>query len=103
MMGIEIDNKVLSLADIPGAEADWPAISRFALTFDGYCAWGSFEKCAEIANAQRHYSLTDLRTCLFFEQRRYHHFGEAPDEKAMAYLREVLDKIRSRVAAGDLA
>lgn len=95
----EIVNKDLTLSDIPSSDASW---GEFALTFDGYNVWGSFDKCAEIANARRHESLTDLRTCLFFEQRRWRHFGEDPDEEAMMYLRGVIEKIRSRVTAGDV-
>ena len=98
----EIVNKNLTLSDIPSLDAGWDEFSEFALTFDGYNVWGSFDKCAEIANDRRHESLTDLRTCLFFEQRRWRHFGEHPDEEEMMYLRGVIEKIRSRVSKGDL-
>ncbi len=47
----EIANRKLTLADIPGATADWGAIGEFALTFNGYKAWQPSEKCADIANA----------------------------------------------------
>jgi hypothetical protein len=93
----EISNEQLRESDIPGPGADWQAISEFALAFDGYQIWGSFEKCAEIANARRAESLTDLRTCLFFEQRRWRHFGEQPDEEAMAYIRGILEQVRGIV------
>jgi hypothetical protein len=98
----EITNSELTLADIPGPKADWGTIGKFALTFDGYKAWEPSEKCAEIANARRHDSLKDLRTCLFYEQRRWRHFGDDPDEQAMAYIRDVVEKIRNRVAAGQV-
>lgn len=98
----EIVNKDLTLSDIPSPDAGCGEFDEFALTFDGYSVWGSFGKCAEIANARRHESLTDLRTCLFFEQRRWRHFGEDPDEEAMMYLRGVIEKIRSRVIEGDV-
>ena len=49
----EIANSELTLADIPGPQADWGTIGKFALTFDGYAAWEPSEKCAEIANARR--------------------------------------------------
>jgi hypothetical protein len=62
----DIANKDLTLADIPSVDAGWDELGEFALTFDGYRVWGSFEKCAEIANSRRQESLTDLRTCLFF-------------------------------------
>jgi hypothetical protein len=98
----EIANSELTLAHIPDPMADWDAIGKFALTFNGYDAWEPSEKCAEIANARRHDSLKDLRTCLFYEQRRWRHFGEKPDDEAMEYIRDLVEKIRSRVAAGDV-
>jgi len=99
----EIGNKNLTMADIPSPDASWREIAEFALTFDGYEFWGSFEKCAEIANAKGQHSLTDLRTCLFFEQRRWRHFGEDPDREAMMYIRALVEKIRSWVSAGGAA
>jgi hypothetical protein len=95
----EIANDDLKLADIPATDADWDAIAAFALTYNGYKACGSFEACAEIANAQRHGSLAELRTCLFFENRRWHHFGRDPDDEAMAYIRSVIEQMRALVAA----
>jgi hypothetical protein len=99
----EIVNEDLTLSNIPIPDASWDEIEEFALTFDGYNVWGSFDKCAEIANARRHESLTDLRTCLFFEQRRWRHFGENPDEKTMDYIRGLVEEIRSMVSTGDMA
>jgi hypothetical protein len=89
--------KKLKIEDIPPPEADWMEISKFALTFNGYAAHGSFQECAKIANARRHESLNDLRTCLFFEQRRWRHFGEAPRNEEMKYIRELIQKIRKYV------
>ena len=74
----EITNQDLRLEDIPLEDADWSAIGRFVLTFNGYEYWGSFEKCGEVASAHSHDALAGLRTCLFFEQRRWRHFGYAP-------------------------
>jgi len=99
----EIINKDLTLSNIPNPDASWDEIGEFALTFAGYNVWGSFDRCAEIANARSHESLTDLRTCLFFEQRRWRHIGVNPDQKTMIYIREVVEKIRSIVATCDLA
>jgi hypothetical protein len=98
----EIANSVLTLTDIPDPGAEWQAFEEFALSFDGYKVWGSFEKCADVANARRQETLTDLRTCLFFEQRRWRHFGEVPDGEAMTYLRQLVEMIRHRVSAGDV-
>ena len=97
----KISNKDLTLLDIPPVESDWPTIEQFALTFNGYEVHGSFKKCAEIANSHRHDSLTNLRTCLFFEQRRWRHLGREPDEESMKYIRSVLEKIYQKVKLGE--
>lgn len=98
-----IPSRELLAEKLPPADADWCAIERFALTFDGYKRWGSAEICGEIANAHRNSTMTELRTCLFYEQRRWRHFSEEPDEAAMRYIREVLEQIRVRTKlANDL-
>ena len=99
----QIPNERLEASKLPSADADWDAIQRFALTFDGYKASGGAEQCAEIANARRQSTMTELRTCLFYEQRRWRHFGEEPDPEAMQYIRSLLEQIRARVRlANDL-
>jgi hypothetical protein len=107
----EIANADLTEHDIPSPAAEWRQIGKFALTFNGYDSWGSFDKCAEIGNhwAKAHAerqalpdSLTDLRTCLFFEQRRWRHYGWEPDEQAMRYIRDLVEAIRGKVFAGEV-
>ncbi len=61
-------NLDLTLEDIPLPSMPWREMSSFALSFDGYEHWGSVDKCADIANARPPVTLTELRTCLFFEQ-----------------------------------
>lgn len=90
----------LNVESIPQPHADWAQIFAFAQSFNAYDHWGSFERCAEIANAKRGTTLEELRTCLFFEARRWRHFGEEPDDGAMAYIRGIVQSIRDRVAAG---
>jgi hypothetical protein len=99
--GRAIANTDLALSDIPTTDADWMQIVKFALTFDGYEHCGSTSKCAAIANSRQNRTLSDLRTCLFFEQRRSHHSGEIPDDESMAYIRTVIQKIRDKVVAGE--
>lgn len=94
-----VPNAQLEVARIPRDDADWPSVARFAATFDGVRAAGSFEECATIANARRANTLTELRICLYFEYRRWRHFGEDPDEASMLYIRSLVDGIRTRVAA----
>lgn len=54
-------------------------------------------RCAAVANQRRQRTLNELRTCLFFEQRRWHHFGTDPNPKAMRYIRGVIKEIRLRL------
>jgi len=107
----QIANVDLKSQDIPEPNAKWYRICEFALTFDGYDRWGSFNRCAEIGNqsaqayAERQVlpdSLTDLRTCLFFEQRRWHHFGGAPEGEAIVYIRALLEAIRHKIRAKEV-
>jgi hypothetical protein len=91
-------NAQLTLNDLPAANATWSEIAKFALRFNGYEVQGSLERCAEIANSRKHDSVADLRTCLFFEQRRWRHFGEAPDAETMQYIRDVIEKLRAKLS-----
>lgn len=88
---------------VPSEDAGIWEIFEFALTFDGY-GRGGFNGAAEIANtAQGKWrrdrvlptDLDDLRTCLFFEQRRWRHFGSPPDAAADTYIRELVGAIRT--------
>ena len=97
-----IPNDALRLEDLPPPNADWPAIWRLADSFNGYKHWGSFQKCSEIANQQSDSTLTEVRTCLFFECRRWHHYGDQPDEEDSPHLRGLVEKIRAMVVEGRL-
>ena len=108
----EIANADLSECDVPSPNSGWHEIGRFALSFNGYEWWGSFEKCAEIgerglkafrATGALPDSLTELRTCLFFEQRRWRHFGFDPDEEARPYISALLEGTRAKVRSGETA
>ena len=93
----EIPSETLKSTDVPEAGAAWSEIQEFALTFNGYSFWNGFDRCAAIANAKQPQNLTELRTCLFFEQRRWRHFGETPDAESMAYIRTLVNGIREEV------
>ena len=107
----KIPNSQLLEKDIPSSQASWKKIFPFALTFDGYEQWGTFEKCQEVAklgidlfrrNQKLSQSLTDLRTCLFYEARRWRHLDKNPNKKGMEYIHALLAAIRVRVIAGEI-
>lgn len=97
MRSREIPNRALTREDLPAPDAPADAVLEFALTFNGYEHHGSFERCAETANAHKHETLTDLRTCLFFEQRRSHHFGWLT-EAHLAEMWALIEMIREQLA-----
>lgn len=93
-----IPNDRLRPEDVPPPGADWDRASAFALTFNGYEEWGSRERCMEVAADPDPRSLTDLRTALFIEDRRWKHYGDAPDAGGMARVHALVERIRALVA-----
>lgn len=96
-------NPALRPAMVPGHDATWEDIEAFALSYDGYAYWTDV---AELANRtlQRWTrdrllpgTLDELRGCLFYEQRRWHHFGQGPQGRAADYLGALLDAIAALV------
>lgn len=101
-----IPNSLLIEKDIPSRRAAWKNILPFAHTFNGYEHCGSVKKCREVArqgivlyksNQDLAQSLTDLRTCLFFEARRWKHFEKTPTKTGMVYIHALVEAIRVRV------
>ncbi len=92
-----VTNKALTLQSIPLSESIWNEINDFALTFRGY----DVPNCAELANSRIAKTLTELRANLFFEQRRYHHFGYGPSDEELEYIRSLVKRIRAKVIKKD--
>jgi hypothetical protein len=98
-------NGSLRPSDVPGPNAGWGEIGWFALRFNGYETIGR-DAVGKLANESveyhqahggidPHFDLIQLRGCLFFEQRRYRHFGHDPDETAVPYIRSLVEAIRA--------
>jgi hypothetical protein len=96
----EVNKFELSLRDVPSFKEAWEQIEPFALTFDGVQHWGSAEKSAEVAMAKRMETLAELRTCLFYEARRW--AGKSPDNLSMRYIRALMYAIREKVNASNV-
>jgi hypothetical protein len=82
-------------------------IVEFAHTFDGYTHFG-MERCAEICNAALstfYHSqvlpddIDTLRTCLFFEARRWTLYQKEPDNKGLIYIHALIDRLEKKVLA----
>jgi hypothetical protein len=97
-----LTNEALDLASIPPSDAGWKEIEKFALTLNGYEAIG--QRLGHLADLHAQAGtlpteLTELRGCLFFEQRRWRQFDAPPDGKPMEHILRLLEAIRSAVAA----
>ena len=107
----KIPNSQLLDEDLPTRRAAWKNIVPFAQSFNGYEHWGSVQKCREVArqgialhksNQDLNQSLTELRTCLFFEARRWKHLEKTPNKSGLLYVRALVEAIRVRVQAKEL-
>lgn len=101
MVSPTISNDVLKRAQVPPAGAPWEAIEAFALTFDGYAAFGN--TLGPLAEQHRKAGtvptdLDELRACLFLEQRSWRHVGSVPDRAGLAHVERLLEGIRRALA-----
>ena len=92
------------LKEIPQANASWATISNYALLFNGY---EHKEHLGDFANKIANdfsvnktlpdeLSINDLKSCLFYEQRRFRHFGSDPEEEAFEYIQTLVNEIREK-------
>ena len=67
---------------------------------------GHYKKCRDVAkqgitlhkeNKDMTQSLTELRTCLFFEARRWRHLEKKPTKAGLEYVHQLVEAIRLRV------
>ncbi len=87
----------MTLEDLPPKD-DFEAIFEFAMNFDGYKHYGSFEACAQAAKSRRRDSLDAIRNELFFEARATRHTDS--DSLTPTY-RELFPLFRQFLAASE--
>lgn len=99
----QISDKELTLADLPATDAEERAYHEFAMSTNGYVRMGNNQRCAAFANAAIGAwrqsgvlpdTIKELRVCLFFEQRRWHHFGDGFNDETAAYVHAIVAKLR---------
>jgi hypothetical protein len=96
----------LSLSNVPEENADWVTISRFALTFDGYAGypanWKLYAQTKDAFKAGRakfdSMSLTELRTCLFHEQRLQRWSIHPTYEPQLVFMQALICAIRANLS-----
>lgn len=89
---------------VPGPDASLADVMLFATTtYFGYDRHGGVNALGDIANSSLASwresgglpaSESLIRGVLFFEARRWHHFGRLPDEEAEQYIRALVEKLR---------
>ena len=99
-----IPNKDLVLEKIPNPEdksSDYQETwEKFALTMNGYEVCGDSDSCSDLANQvikePKNASLTELRSALFFLQRRHHwnEYSDPADKNIVHLLKFIRDKVR---------
>jgi hypothetical protein len=96
---------------VPAADASLDTIFEFAMTYFGYDRHGGVDDLAFWANFtadhwQRERQLParagEARAALFYEARRWHHFGDTPDAESEAYIRALLTQI-AELSGGTVA
>jgi hypothetical protein len=92
-----ISNDALTLEMIPPGDALWHDIALFSLTFSGYQKAGSFNRCTEVAHSRSCSTLSEIRACLYFEQRRWTCLRAHPDSETMEFVYGLLDKMREKI------
>ena len=80
----------MKLSELP-SDGDGAAIFKFAMSFNGYEHFGSFEASAEAAKSGDRSSLILLRNELFFAARASRH---REDDRYIAVYRELLPELR---------
>lgn len=94
-----------TLKEIPLPNASWERISIYALIHNGYT---HNTDLANFANSVSVYfsdkkeipeplEICDLKDCLFYEQRRFRHFGYAPTGEDFEYIKALISGIRKRI------
>ncbi|HPJ94561.1 MAG TPA: hypothetical protein PLU81_09275 [Deltaproteobacteria bacterium] len=92
-----ITNEALTLEMFPSSGTPWHDIALFSLTFSGYQKAGSFNRCTEVADTPSCETLSEIRGRLYFEQMRWTGLRKHPDRETMAFVYDLLDKMRDRI------
>jgi len=98
-----IPNAELDTIAVPRRGEPWEAVSDLALSYDGYGYWDDLPMLAGrvlqrwTRRRSLPHTLDELRGCLFYEQRRWHHFGEEPTGRSAEYMWAVVDAIGALV------
>jgi hypothetical protein len=92
-----IHSNNISLADVPDPKDNMKRIFDFALTFDPKELKDQGANLGKLDDVNQDSTLSELRAHLYFEQRRWNHYGRLPDSKAETQFRRILRLIREKL------
>lgn len=99
-----VPHQMLHEGLVPRTGATWEKIKSFASTFDAYKLDG-VDSLPDLASKNagdvKGCTLSELRASLFFEYRRYNHFGYDPDRHAMKHIHALVEEIRKPIQNGE--
>jgi hypothetical protein len=102
-------NGTLHRHDVPVEADGWDRLEEFALTYDGYAYWEGLPEVAQThlsawtRDGSLPATLDQQRACLFYEQRRWHHFGDVPSGRSLDYLWSIAAAIRAGLDPAPIA
>ena len=93
----KISSGYLVPSDVPGVGADWNEIVVFSSTFDlAEMHYGQLAS-RELSSIDQNASLIELRSLLFYQWRRWNHFGRPPETGDMTGIHHLIECIRAHV------
>jgi len=96
-----LSNQDLTAEMIPSRMSTWHEIVLFSLSFNGYQKTGSFNRCTETPYTRDCKTLSEMRACLYFEQRHRAGAGRPPDKETMDFVHDLLDRMREKVTKNE--
>ena len=96
-----ISDADLKLSNIPAPLTEWHALCDFCLSMDGYSMFTKERQQQLMHRKCIPSTLTELRTALFLEQRRFRGTDTYPDENELVYLHALVEAIRAHIALRD--
>jgi hypothetical protein len=96
-----ISDADLKLSNIPAPLTEWHALCDFCLSIDGYTTLTEEKQQRLMYRKYIPATLTELRTALFLEQRRFRGTDTYPDENELVYLHALVEAIRAHIVLRD--
>jgi len=96
-----ISDADLKLCKIPPPLTEWHELCDFCLSIDGYATFTQEKQQQLMYRKYIPATLTELRTALFLEQRKFRGWDTYPEENDLTYLHALVEAIRAHIVLRD--